>query len=173
MKEYLSKQKDDIYIIYMRVCRYLFIYREREEERLRMIFGGTFLLPEASTYLLKYNSLQRAVLLTLIWNCSPSIVLAKVQSYLWHLPALLSDPNIMIILTLIMPCHAQKKHSQAFILGANCWLVHREGREIQQILLSQVRLFSNSILMYPGSFLFFLCMDNGTWGFLRKIHSYS
>ena len=41
----------------MRICMYLFIYRERDEERLRMIFGGTFLLPEASTYLLKYNSL--------------------------------------------------------------------------------------------------------------------
>lgn len=94
MKEYLSKQKDDIYIIYMRICMYLFIYRERDEERLRMIFGGTFLLPEASTYLLKYNSLQRTVLLTLIWHLSPSIVLAKVQSYLWHLPTLLSDPNI-------------------------------------------------------------------------------
>lgn len=62
----------------MRVCMYLFIYRKRDREILRMIFGGTFLLPGASTYLLKYNSLYRAVLLTLIWNLSPSTVLAIV-----------------------------------------------------------------------------------------------
>lgn len=145
----------------MYVCICLYTKRERERLRVTCGFGDTFLLPGA--FYLSFEiqfSLQRAVLMTLIWNLSPSIVLAKVQSYLWRLLALLSDPNSMIILTLTLtlPCHGLRKTFSGLYSGNKlCQNIGRGGRS-NRYCCPKSDLSVIVIMMCPGSI--FLFMDN-------------
>ena len=157
----------------MHVCMYLFIYKEREIEGDLWFWRHLPLTWCLLSFEIQF-SLQRAMLMTLIWNLSPSIVLAKVQSYLWRLLALLSDPNSHDNSNSnpnpSLPCF--EKNILRPLFWEQTLLAHGTGREIQQILLSQVRSFSNCHYDVSRLFSFFSIYGQQTWGFPRKIHSH-